>query len=117
MTLDEYKNKTLVGYLIYAKERDDAQSVCLKEICVAKAYRKRCVATHFLRRVCVDYFKKFNFKRITFQMSSFNSEMVDICKKKSGLVKRAYCWKEYKFLPGVNDERTMCSIDIDAFLK
>lgn len=119
MTLDEYKNKKLVGFLIYSKKRDEAGNVCIKEICIDKQYRKRKVATYFLRQVCADYFKPYGYKTVSFQISCFNWEALDICqkKKKAGLLKLAYCWKEFKFLPGVSDERSQFSFEIADMLN
>ena len=113
MTLDEYKNKKLVAYLIYSKQRDEEATVCIKELCVEKNYRKRKIATHFVKKACSSLFKTYGYKRVTFQVSVFNWDLVAICKKKANLVTRAYCWCAYKFLPGVSDERTMYSFEID----
>lgn len=113
MTLDEYKNKKLVGYLIYSKQRDEEATVCIKELCIEKSYRKRKIATNFLKKVCLNTFKTYGYKRVQFQLSSFNWEALAICQKKASLIARAYCWVAYKFLPGVCDERSMYLFEID----
>ena len=132
MTLDhETKSKTLVAYMIYSRERDatttdtdtgttkSKDTVCIRELCVSSAYRKRRVAECFLRNVCETHFRAFAFKKCSFQVSSFHVDaMAALTRKKSpGMAKRAYCWKEFKFVPGVCDERTMFHFDIDEFLK
>ena len=125
MTLDhDSKSKSLVAYMIYSKQRDEPHTVCIKEMCVASAYRRRRVGDAFLRKVCAEHFKAaFGFKTCTFNVSSFHWDAMASLNKKtrtkaneSGVIKRDYCWSEYKFVPGVRDERTMYHFDIDEFL-
>ena len=131
ITLDhETKSKTLVAYMIYSRERHAAtdatdttkskDTVCIRELCVSSAYRKRRVAECFLRNVCETHFKAFAFKKCSFQVSSFHVDAMAALTKKSpttSMAKRAYCWKEFKFVPGVCDERTLYHFEIDEFLK
>ena len=125
MTLDhDSKSKTLVAYMIYSKQRDEPHTVCIKELCVASAYRRRRVAESFLRKVCAEHFKPlYGYKTCKFSVSSFHWDAMATLTKKTSIktnekrvIKRDYCWNEYKFVPGVNDERSMYHFDIDEFL-
>lgn len=106
------KNKKLVGYLIYNKQKDEPETVCVKELCIDKDYRKRKIATHFLRRVCVNVFKSYGYKRVVFNVSSFHSDAMKICAKKSNLITKVYSWVACKLVPLVVDERSSFAIDL-----
>ncbi len=106
------KNKKLVGYLIYNKQKDENETVCIKELCIDKDYRKRKIATHFVRRICNNVFKTYGYKRVCFTLSSFHSDAMKICNKKSNLFTKNYLWQACKLVPFVYDERTSFSFDI-----
>lgn len=106
------KNKKLVGYLIYNKQKDELETVCIKEICIDKDYRKRKIATHFIRRVCSNVFKTYGYKRVCFNVSSFHTDTMKICNKKANLITKVYSWAACTLVPLVVDERTAFSIDI-----
>lgn len=107
------RNNKVVGYLIYSKQKDEMETVSIKELCVDRDYRKRRVATHFVRRACLDLFRKYGYKRVAFQVSSFDVEAGKVCEKKSHIIKKIYCWMAYYFIPGVFDERTAYAIEIE----
>lgn len=77
------KNKILVGYLVYQKQRDEFETVCIKEFCIHKDYRQRCIGKNFLRRMCLNVFRTFNYRRVTYTASSFHSDLMKISKKKN----------------------------------
>ncbi len=54
---DLEKNKKLIGYLIYNKQKDELETVAIREICIHSDYRERRVATNLLRRICINVFR------------------------------------------------------------
>jgi len=105
-------DRTLVGYLIYNKQSSEINTVSIKEIYVHKDYRKRRIATFFLKRVVQEIFKPNGYKRITFQVSNLNKEAFEICNRKSEFVTKISSWIAYEFVYGVSDERTLFEINI-----
>lgn len=106
------KNKRLVGYLVYGKQNDELETVCIKEICIDKDYRKRKIATHFIRRASTTIFKTLGYRRVTFVLSNFHTEAFKGCEKHSNLVNKLYSWTAYRFVPGVTDERSSHAFNI-----
>jgi hypothetical protein len=105
-------DRTLVGYLIYNKQSSEVNTVSLKEIFIHKDYRKRRIATVFLRRVINEVFKPNGYKRITFQVSNFSKEAFEICKRKQGIISKISSWIAYEFVYGVCDERALFEINV-----
>lgn len=114
---DDDKNKVLIGYMVYGKERDALETVQIKEICIRKDYRKRCVAKNFLRRMCNNVFRTYGYRRLSFTASSFHTELTMIVKKKSDIIKKIQSWCAWSILPGVVDERTIFTINMNEFNK
>lgn len=111
---NEEKYKKLVGYLVYNKQKDEMETVCIKEICIDKDYRRRRIATHFLRKVCLNVFRPYGYRRVTFTLSSFHTDLTYICThRKSHIFKKIYTWIAFRFVPYVVDERSVFSLDID----
>jgi ribosomal protein S18 acetylase RimI-like enzyme len=108
----------LIGYAVYMKQRDELETVGIKELCIKSDYRDRHVATNLLRYMCKNVFKSMRYTRVTFQVSNFHKTAIEICKKKcaSGTLKSLYSWCAYSFVPSVYDERTVFSFDM-ASLK
>ena len=108
------RNRKLVGYLVYAKQKDELETVCIKELCIHADYRQRKVATNFLRRACENIFQTYGYRRVTFQVSSFHRELKQICAKKEeeSLLNKIWSWTAYEFVPGVKDERVVYNFDI-----
>ena len=111
------KNKTLVGYLVYTKQRDELDTVCLKEICIHKDFRQRSIAKNFVRRVCQNVFRDYGYKRVVYTASSFHTELTTISKAKPNLVKKICSWITWTLVPGVHDERTVYAFEIDKLTK
>jgi hypothetical protein len=107
--------KTLVGYIAYAKQRDELETVCIKEICIHKDYKRRNICKHFVRRMCLNVFRDFGYKRVTFTASSFNNELTKICKNKPALIKRISSWTAWTLIPGIKDERTIYAFEIEKY--
>ncbi|CAF0767004.1 unnamed protein product [Brachionus calyciflorus] len=111
------KNKKLVAYLIYGKQKDELETVCIREICVQKDYRRRKIASLFVKKACLNLFKTYGYRRITFQVSNFNTEADKVCSKYMGLINKIYSWSAYTFVPGVCDERTIFAFSINDLKK
>ncbi len=105
--------------MVYAKERDALETVCIKEICIHKDYRQRGVAKSFLRRMCNNVFRTYGYSRVCFTASNFHGVLVTVLKKKteSKLVKNIQSWTAWSILPGVSDERTVYSFNISDLNK
>lgn len=102
------KNKKLVAYMIYGKQKDELETVCIKEMCVHRDYRRRKIATYFIKKASLNLFKAFGYRRVTFQTSTFNIEAEKMCHKyTSNLLTKIYSWTAYLFVPTVSDERTV----------
>lgn len=106
------KNKKLVGYLIYNKQKDELDTVCIKELCIDKDYRKRKIATNFVRRICQNVFKAYGYKRVCFNVSTFHTEALKIANKKTNLFTKMYTWIACKLIPLVEDERSFFTLDL-----
>ncbi len=105
--------------MVYAKERDALETVCIKEICIHKDYRQRGVAKIFLRRMCNNVFRTYGYSRVCFTASNFHATLDKILKKKtdSKLIKNIQSWKAWGILPGINDQRTVYTLDISDLNK
>lgn len=111
------KNKKLVAYLVYGKQKDELETVCIKEICVNRDYRRRKIAHYFVKKVSMNIFRPLGYRRVTFQVSTFNSEAKLACSKYDLLFIKIYTWSAFKFVPGVNDERTVFAFSINDLKK
>lgn len=117
-TSDETKydnEQNLAGYLIYGKQMDELETVAIKELCIAKDYRRRRVATCFLRKTA-SLLRDLNnggYSRFTFQVSTFDHDLLQICEKKSSIVEKIYTWTAYQFLPGVYDHRNVYGLEFN----
>jgi hypothetical protein len=113
---DEYskseKNKVLVGYLIYGKQNDELETVAIKEICIGKDFRRRRIATCFIKKACLNLFREFDYRRVTFQVSNFHTEALVACEKKANLVNNIYSWNAYQFLPSIFDKRNVYAFNL-----
>jgi hypothetical protein len=116
-SLDIDKHKKLIGYLIYNKQKDELETVTIKEICIHIDYRERKVASNFLRRVCLNVFRPYGYRRVTFQVSNLDIDINDILERKKNLFNKIYSWVAYNFVPGVVDERTVYSFDISKIIN
>lgn len=112
--VDSDKNKILVGYIVYAKQRDEFETVCIKEICIHKDYRQRGIGKNFIRRMCNNVFRTYGFTRVTFTASNYHTILTTILKKltEDKLLKNVQTWTAWTILPGVSDERTIFSFKI-----
>ena len=108
------KGKRIVGYLVYSKQRDELETVCVKELCIHSDFRQRKIATNFLKRACLNVFQVYGYRHVCFQVSNYHQEAMRICAKKPSLIKKIYSWVAYVFIPGVSDERTVYSINIGS---
>jgi hypothetical protein len=112
-----YKDE-IIAYCIYMKQTDELETVCVKEICVMKEFRRRKIATYFLDYLCKNIFKPFLYRRVTFTVSDlFNNEANNCCAFKKDYIKKIYSWRLFFFVPGVSDMRTVYSIDFGDICK
>ena len=116
---DKLPRAKLIGYMVYGKQSDELETVCIKELCIDKDYRQRRVASQFIRRVCINVFRSYGYRRVCFQVSNLNEDTRFVLKNKSAackssleLLKRVYSWIAFDFVPGVCDERTVYTIDL-----
>lgn len=107
----------LAGYLIYGKQMDELETVAIKELCIHKDYRHRRVATCFLKKASGLLSEYANYSRLIFQTSSFDSDLLQICEKKSNFISKIYTWTAYQFLPGVYDYRSVYAIDFKKLFR
>lgn len=109
---NDEKNKILVGYLVYGKQNDELETVAIKEICVHADYRRRKIGTIFVKKACLNLFREFGYRRVTFQVSNFHAEALAACEKKSNLIHKIYTWNAFKFLPSVYDQRNVYAFNL-----
>jgi hypothetical protein len=114
---NDESNKILVGYMVYAKQRDEFETVCIKEICIHKNYRNRKICKHFVRRMCLNVFREYNFKRVTYTASSFNADLIKISMYKSHFIRKVSHWVAWVLVPGVKDERSIFTFNIDKIIS
>jgi hypothetical protein len=109
----EYQDE-IIGYCIYMRQKDELETVCLKEICIKNEFRKRKIATYFVDYLCKNIFKNFAYKRVTFTVSDlFHYEANYVCNKKNEYIKKIYSWKLFLFVPGVVDIRSVYGINFN----
>lgn len=105
--------QTLVAYMIYGKQKDEHETVAIRELCVHGDYRRRRVAKCFLKKASRLLRDLGGYRRFAFQASSFDTDLTRICEAKSSVITKIYTWVAYQFLPGVFDYRTVYSIDFN----
>lgn len=125
------RNRKLIGYLVYKKQKDEAETVAILEMCIHSEYRQRRVASNFMRKVSESVFSLYGYRRVAFQVSSFHLDLTAVLKRlmknigsspscsstsssssqQSG-VHKIYTWNAFTFVPGVIDERAVYMIDI-----
>ena len=108
----------IIGYCIYMRQKDELETVCLKEICIKKEFRKRKIATYFIDYLCKNIFKPYSYRRVTFTVSDlFHAEANSVCAKKNEYIKKIYSWRLFNFVPGVADIRSVYGISFDDIFK
>ena len=112
-----YKND-IIAYCVYMKQNDELETVCIKEICVKKEFRRRKIATYFIDYLCKNIFKPFLYRRVTFTVSDlFHNEVNNCCVKKCEYIKKLYSWRLFYFVPGVSDIRSVFAISFEDICK
>lgn len=109
---DNDSEKILVGYMAYAKQRDELETVSIKEICIHKDYRQRKICSNFIRRMYNNVFRTYGYRRVTFIASNFHQELVKAINKKGSLIRNIQSWTAWTLVPGVIDERTVFAFNM-----
>jgi len=110
-----YEDK-LIAYCVYMKQRDELETVNLREFFVVPEYRRMRAATYILEYLCKCVFLKHGYKRLIFQLSNFNHEARSYCDKNVDTATKLYSWSAFRFAPAIKDTRTLYSIDFNKIL-
>lgn len=103
--------------MAYAKQRDELETVSIKEICIHKDYRQRKICSKFIRRMYNSVFRTYGFRRVTFIASNFHQELTIAIKKKSSIIRNIQSWTAWTLVPGVIDERTVYAFNMTKLNK
>ena len=111
------KNKRIVGYLIYTNQKDEIETVTIRDLCIDHDYRQRGIAKALIKKACLNFFRNYGYARVTFNVSNFHKEARLACEKKSCYVHKIYSWTAFNFIFGVSDVRNVYSFNIDQLNK
>lgn len=114
---DSKSEQRVIAYLIYKKQKGEADTVSIKDMSVHVDYRRRGVAKNFIRLASLQVFKQYGYSRVVADVSNFHPEARAACMKKAGYVHQVFDWTAFRFVPGVADHRLVFSFNIDQVGK